>query len=275
MNPIAFSTLACPGWQIETVIARAQEFGYDGIEWRGGPQGHVQPNMPGTTKSSLRKGCSEAGLASVAVTAYTSFVSADERAANLDELRHYVDLAAELGAGYVRSFLGELPPGTTPTTDLYEAISACLHSAAEYASTTGVKIAVEPHDDFARSPVVAPVFSQPGTPPELRVIWDIGNAFATGEDPSQGFELLKDRLAYVQVKDGRGRIPNWQLCALGTGDVPLGAAFELLIARGFQGPLSIEWEYAWHPELDPPETALPAALRTVRQLLTTAQREST
>ena len=275
MNPIAFSTLACPGWQVETVIARAQEFGYDGIEWRGGPQGHVQPNMPGTTKSALRKGCSEAGLVSVAVTAYTSFVSADERAANLDELRRYIDLAAEVGAGYVRTFLGELPPGTTLTTDLYEAIAECLHSAAEYASTAGVNIAVEPHDDFARSPVVAPVFSQPGTPPELRVIWDIGNAFATGEDPSQGFELLKDRLAYVQVKDGKGRIPNWQLCALGTGDVPLNAAFELLLTHGFQGPLSVEWEYAWHPELDPPEIALPAALRTVRQLLTTAQQEST
>jgi len=29
----------------------------------------------------------------------------------------------------------------------------------------------------------------------------------------------------------------------------------------------VEWEYAWHPELDPPEVALPAALRVVRNLL--------
>jgi hypothetical protein len=38
--------------------------------------------------------------------------------------------------------------------------------------------------------------------------------------------------------------------------------------------LSVEWEYAWHPELDPPEIALPAALRTVRELLASAQTES-
>jgi hypothetical protein len=38
--------------------------------------------------------------------------------------------------------------------------------------------------------------------------------------------------------------------------------------------LSVEWEYAWHPELDPPEIALPAALRTVRELWTATQPES-
>ena len=75
MNRITFSTLACPNWQIETIIAKASEFGYGGIEWRGGPQGHVQPDMSADKKSSLRQLCSEAGLTSLAVTAYTSFVS--------------------------------------------------------------------------------------------------------------------------------------------------------------------------------------------------------
>jgi sugar phosphate isomerase/epimerase len=107
------------------------------------------------------------------------------------------------------------------------------------------------------------------------VIWDIGNAFAAGEESIEGFELLKDRLAYVQVKDGKGRPADWQLCAVGKGDVPLGQAFEFLLANDFQGAFSVEWEYAWHPELDPPEIALPAALQTVRELLAAAQPEST
>jgi hypothetical protein len=36
----------------------------------------------------------------------------------------------------------------------------------------------------------------------------------------------------------------------------------------------VEWEYAWHPELAPPEVALPAALQTVRELLAAAPGES-
>src|SRR5688572_18808276 len=114
MNQVTFSTLACPSWSIETVIARASEYGYDGIEWRGGPQGHIQPNAPAGQKATLRQMSSDAGLTALAVTAYTSFVSdiSKERRANVDELRRYSDLAAELGAQHVRAFLGELPTGT-------------------------------------------------------------------------------------------------------------------------------------------------------------------
>ena len=276
MNSIAFSTLACPHWQPDLIIEKASEFGYDGIEWRGGPQGHLQPDMSGTRKMQLRQQCSDAGLMSLAVTAYTSFVSdsAQERQANLDALQRYVDLAVEVGAGYVRAFLGELPTGIKPDSRIYEKIADCLTTASEHAHAVGVKIAVEPHDDFVRSSTIVPILNRVSHP-ALRVIWDIGNAFAADEDPAEGFDLLKDCLAYVQVKDGKGRDPNWQLCTVGEGDVPLGQALELLLANNFQGAFSVEWEYAWHPELDPPEIALPAALRIVRDLLAAAQTEST
>lgn len=57
----------------------------------------------------------------------TSFLahSAAERQANVDELRRYADLAAELGANYVRAFLGELPEGTNLDSFIYERISDC------------------------------------------------------------------------------------------------------------------------------------------------------
>ena len=276
MNTVTFSTLACPSWTIQTVIANASAFGYDGIEWRGGPQGHIQPTAPAEQKTSLRQMCSDAGVAVLAVTAYTSFVSssAEERQANVDELRRYADLAAELGANYVRTFLGELPEGTNLDSSIYEKISDCLNIASDYAVSVGVKIAVEPHDDFVRTSAVSPVLDPSRAHPALGVIWDIGNAFAAGEDPEEGFELLKDRIAYVQVKDGKGRGAEWQLCSLGEGNVPLSQAFQLLLANAYEGAFSVEWEYAWHPELDPPEIALPAALRTVQELLAAAQSES-
>jgi len=276
MNPITFSTLACPQWSLETVISKAIEFGYDGIEWRGGPDGHVQPMMPVAQKAELQRMLMDTGLIAVAVTAYTSFVSplASARQSNVDELRRYADLAAELDAPYVRTFLGELPSGMTADSSIYENISACLNSATEYADSIGVKIAVEPHDDFVRSSAIAPLFENNRAHPALRVIWDLGNTFAAGEDPAEGFDLLKNHIGYVQVKDGKGRGPTWQLCPLGEGDVPLKQALQLLLANGYQGVFSVEWEYAWHPELDPPEMALPAALKKVREVFAAAERTS-
>ncbi len=275
MNAITFSTLACPQWSIKTVIEKATEYGYDGIEWRGGAQGHVRPTMPAAQKSDLQKMLVDTGLSAIAVTAYTTFVSplAEERQSNVDELRSYVDLAADLDATYVRTFLGELPEGTAIDSSMYEKITECLTMAADYAESVGVQIAVEPHDDFVRASTILPILTQLQHP-ALRVIWDIGNAFAAGDDLRESFELLKHRIAYVQVKDGMKHGADWQLCSLGQGHVPLAKAFSWLLADGYEGTLSVEWEYAWHPELEPPESALPASLKTVRELLAAAQTES-
>ena len=275
-NPITFSTLACPQWSVDTVVTKAAEFGYDGLEWRGGPQGHIQPSASSAERAALRRATAEAGLFALAITAYTSFVSDDpvERQANVDELWRYADLAADIGATYVRAFLGELPTGINPIAAMYENMAACLEAAAIHAQTVGVKIAIEPHDEFVRSSAVVPILRRVRHP-ALSVIWDIGNTFAAGEDPAEGFSLLGNRLAYVQVKDGRGRGATWQLGPLGQGEAPLGRAFEMLLSHGYTGAFSVEWEWAWHPELDPPEAALPAALQTVRAWLAAAQPEAT
>lgn len=271
-SPITFSTLACPQWSVETTIVKATEFGYDGLEWRGGPQGHIQPTASRAERATLRQASAAAGLFALAVTAYTSFVSDDpvERQSNVDELRRYSDLAADIGAKYVRAFLGELPAGANPTASMCESMASCLDAAATHAQSVGVMIAIEPHDDFARSSTAVPILNRVPHP-ALGVIWDIGNTFAAGEDLTEGFSLLGDRLAYVQVKDGQGRGAAWRLGPLGQGDVPLGQAFKMLLGNGYTGAFSVEWERAWHPELDPPEVALPMALQTVRALLTAAQ----
>jgi hypothetical protein len=41
----------------------------------------------------------------------------------------------------------------------------------------------------------------------------------------------------------------------------------LLLEGGYTGAFSLEWERAWHPDLDPPEVALPHSLHVMRSLL--------
>lgn len=264
---LAFSTLACPEWPAEHVIEQAAVFGYDALEWRGGEAGHLSPHLPAQRLTDLRRLQDAAGLRALAVTAYTSFVSEAEsqRQAALDHLREHCDIAAVLGAEYVRAFLNDNEPVDEPTR-YYERLAAELRRAADYAESVGVAIAVEPHDEFIRSSTVAAVLALVAHP-ALGVIWDIGNTYAAGESLDDGLRQLSARLAYVQVKDGRGRGPAWRLTRLGEGEVPLPEALRRLNAIGYDGALSVEWERAWHPELDPAEVALPAALKRLRAWL--------
>src|SRR5262245_35100026 len=90
---IAFSTLACPEWDVATVLQRAVALGYDAIEWRGGPDGHVRTSWAKDERRGLRERMSDANLTTLAVTAYGPDVTAE------------VELAADLGASFVRAFL--------------------------------------------------------------------------------------------------------------------------------------------------------------------------
>jgi len=271
-NPLTFSTLACPGWSTATVLERATAFGYDGLEWRGGPQGHINPSASAVERAALRRSTADAGLMSLAVTAYSSFTSDDPaaRQTNVADLKQYADLAADLGASYVRAFLGEVPVGQLVTESLHQQIAECLGQAATYAQSVGVIIAVEPHDDFVRSASVRPILDLISHP-ALKVIWDVGNTYGAGEEPSEGFENLGSRLAYVQIKDGQGRGEQWTLGPVGVGQVPLKEIIRLLLKNGYNGAFSVEWERAWHPELDPPEVALPHAQKTLQAILAATQ----
>jgi sugar phosphate isomerase/epimerase len=129
-----------------------------------------------------------------------------------------------------------------------------------------VGIAIEPHDDFVQTSSVVPILSQ--LPDScVGAIWDLGNAHSAGEDAETGAKNLAGRISYVQVKDGVGQHAQWRLGNVGEGDVPLRRAFELLHAQNYRGAFSIEWEYTWHPELEPPARALPHALQVTRSLL--------
>ena len=45
---------------------------------------------------------------------------------------------------------------------------------------------------------------------------------------------------------------------------------ELLVAAGYAGYYSFEWEKAWHPEIDEPEVAIADFARVVTQYLQAA-----
>src|SRR5258708_40093816 len=50
---LAFSTLGCPAWNIETVAEAVVRYGYDVVEWRGGDGSIVSPETPEHTLHRL------------------------------------------------------------------------------------------------------------------------------------------------------------------------------------------------------------------------------
>src|SRR3954463_10779412 len=105
---LSFSTLACPDWTPEQIVSRCTDLGYEGIEWRGGTDGHVSTAWSPERRRELRELVDRAVVASLTVTSYAEFTSSTARVreSNAIDLLEHLRLAADLAAPFVRTFLG-------------------------------------------------------------------------------------------------------------------------------------------------------------------------
>jgi len=261
---LAFSTLGCPEWDAATVVQQAAAGGWDGLEWRGGPDGTVRSAWPAERRSALRRAMDDAGLASIAVTTYSNLISGDAACvrASIDDAVAHAELASDLAAPAIRVFLGEADDDEPPTVHERRAIDGLGELLARVRSL-GIRVAIEPHDEHVRADAIGPILDALPDP-ALGVVWDIGNGWSAGEDPSTGLATYRGRIAWIQVKDGTGSGPEWRLRELGAGEVPLDDALGFLVRACAEDsdaipPISLEWERAWHLDLDPAVIALPRA----------------
>ncbi len=266
---LAFSTLGCPGWSWEQIVASAQSMGYDGIEVRGvGNEMYLPRAEPfqaerlAATLADLRA----RGLALCCLGSSVAFHDATQLAARLEEGRAYIDLAAQAGVPFVRVFGDRAKEGERDA--VAARIVSGLRELAAYAAPKGVAVLLETHGDFHRAREVAAILEQVGQP-AAGVLWDVHHPYrVAGEAVDETYRILQPFIRHVHLKDSR-RLEGGQVryCLLGQGDVPVRRAVELLAEGGYQGWLSLEWEKRWHPEIEEPEVAFPQFVAAVRSWL--------
>ena len=160
---IAFSTLGCPEWTFDEILAAAQRDRYDGIEFRGlGPEIDL-PNAPEFSPAQIadtRKRLDDAGVAasclSSSVVVVASVGAEVDRIAAIAHAKRYVDLAHAVGAPCVRVFGGNVPEGMLPS-EAYAKAAGSLREIGDYAQPRGVTIALETHDALIRTPLLMDV----------------------------------------------------------------------------------------------------------------------
>ena len=114
MISFGFSTLGCPNYSVDEVIAMAVANGYRGVEIRfirGTIDLASLPEFSGAGIAETRRKFEDAGIAVVGVGTSLRMVSldAETRARQLESARMNPDIAAGLGAKYLRVFGGPLP----------------------------------------------------------------------------------------------------------------------------------------------------------------------
>ncbi|GIN55966.1 sugar phosphate isomerase/epimerase family protein [Lederbergia ruris] len=268
---LAFTTLGCPEWNLDTIISKAVEFDYDGVDFRG-YLGEMEiyklPEFSSDIETTKRK-FNEADLE---IPCFSSsirlFTTSDSEVENFkEELRQYGRLCQEFNTPYIRVFGGGI--GDIPRQEAIQIVENNLAQLLAIAEQFQVTLILETHDDWTRCENVLDVLNLTQSK-YLQVLWDVHHPYRTkGEEPEKTWDKLGDRIQYTHWKDSypkEGTPRGYQLCLMGDGDIPLKRIFDLLDEKGYEGYYTLEWEKVWCPEIEEPEVAIPQYVQYMKQL---------
>src|SRR4051794_9110314 len=111
----AFSTVSCPAWDFDTIIARAKEYGYDGVEIRAfsGESILTAANVFLSDPQKVRAMFAEAGLSICCLASSIAMTQDKKRDVQLaGDLRMHIDLAQKIDCPVVKIFDTEAKPGS-------------------------------------------------------------------------------------------------------------------------------------------------------------------
>jgi sugar phosphate isomerase/epimerase len=275
---LAFSTLSCPAWTWQQAIANAGIMGFDGMEWRLLDGSIIGPDLSPAIARSVGRAVSGAGLAVLALDSSINLAEPPgaQRQRALDDTQRMLELAALMGAQFVRVFPGEVPAAAGGTVWLREALEAL----GEAVQAAGVRLALEVHDSrdhpgirgISCSELLRRALDGMDTK-AVGIQWDVANSELEGEPAATTYRNVREWLLYLQVKDmSRDADGAWTYVPMGEGILPVGEILDWLRADGFDDWISFEWEKYWNPAIAEPEVALPGFIaymkgRTARQLV--------
>jgi sugar phosphate isomerase/epimerase len=268
MTRLAFSTLGCPGWTLEQVVDGARRYGYDGVELRLLDGEPIGPELPAGERARVRRAFAGAGLPVCCLDTSVRVATGEDPDRVAAELRALLALASEWEAPLLRVFPGPWPEGR-PAEAVYDGVAALLNGVTPEAERRGVAIVIETHDSMSSARAVAEALRRVPSP-ACGALWDTHHPFRVGERPEEVLDLLGDRILHCHVKDARRddtARTGWDLVLLGEGEVPVRASLDALLARGYAGWVSVEWEKKWHPHIPEPEVALPQHAAVLRDWL--------
>jgi sugar phosphate isomerase/epimerase len=153
-----------------------------------------------------------------------------------DYLKQAIRYAVECGAPVVNTDEGIKAPWTTEEED-HVLMRYMRHEAAAMAEPRGIKIGLECHAQYSRTPDGLDRIYHLVQSPSIGINLDTGNAYLAGQDPYAWLERVCDRLVHLHAKDisdahsaaERGKVAGTPVgCACGDGVIDWKRVIQIL-----------------------------------------------
>ncbi|HJA91699.1 MAG TPA: sugar phosphate isomerase/epimerase [Candidatus Eisenbergiella merdipullorum] len=224
--------------EVEKQTALMQELGIGWVEFRSGDGKGVADYTEAEAETLMRRLEAKKIRLSAVGSPIGKINITDEFGSHLDSLAHIARLAKIWDTRFIRCFSFFIPEGEKPEKyrdEVFRRMDRMVELAAKENLVLLHENEKEIYGDTA--PRCLELMEQFGGE-NLKATFDFANFVQCGQDPRQAYDLLKDHIAYVHVKDaafGSGRVTP-----AGQGDGHVKEILTRLDEAGYTGFLSLE-----------------------------------
>ena len=223
----AFADEASP--RIDEQIKAMVRHGLQGLEIR---------NVDGENVSAIsldkarevRKKLDDAGLITWSIGSPLGKIDIEKGSfeEHLDSLRHTLEVASVLGAKNIRMFSFFIPAGKDPAIFRNQVMDR-LHRMVEVSAGSGIALCHE-NEKGIYGDVATRCLDVLTEVPELHGVFDPANFVQCGQDTLEAWEMLKDRINYMHIKDAL--FSDSSVVPAGKGDGHVGEVLHAFLAKG-------------------------------------------
>lgn len=267
LSSYSFRPLMLAGqMQIEDVFGWLAEHGGEHLEIAGlsvAPGGNddgYELRRDSAMVARIRAGMAQSGVPVSGLCIGASFIHQDAagRRAQIERVKGYVELCAELGAKHLRHDVVPWSYKGTGAADFeaeFEGIAEACREIAAHAAAHGVIASIENHGFFMNGSERVKRLLHAVSSPSFRLTLDVGNFLCVDEDGLIGTRSAIDEAGFVHFKDftirDREPGPGWlhtlhgryiRGSVFGYGDLDTRTIVETVVASGYDGFVSLEYE---------------------------------
>ena len=189
-------------WDVETIINKLEDAGYEAVELRTGHAHKVEPTLDSAAREQVKNrfGRSKVRLLSFGSTCEFQLPDAAERRRQLEVGKKFVELAHDTGAWAVKVRPNTLPKDVPPETTIKN-IGTSLRELGDFAHGYGVEIWMEVHGRDTQNPPVAAAIMKVASHDSVGLCWNSNNTDIVNGSVKQSFELLKPFLRSAHIND--------------------------------------------------------------------------
>ena len=185
-------------------VQKAAELGYDYVEpmvhWGRellSEAGYFHSVSMLDEPFRIKNACNKAGVKLSGLSAHTPLCKPE---ISCEYLKQAIRFAAEAGAPVINTDEGPKPDWTSEEED-HVLMRYVLTEAAKVAEPRDIKIGIEPHQQYSKTPEGLDRIYNLVNSPAIGINFDTGNGYLGGQDPYTWLENVLDRLVHLHAKD--------------------------------------------------------------------------